>query len=678
MANLDVSALRSSAGVSGFGRLGDLSLAVVALLVIAMMVLPLPPWVLDTLVAVNIASGITLLLFALYVSSPMAFSTFPSVLLFVTLFRIALNVATTRQILLNAHAGEIIDTFGRVVVGGSLLVGMVIFLIITVVQFVVIAKGSERVAEVGARFTLDAMPGKQIAIDSDLRAGLISQAEALRQRHNLGLESQFYGSMDGAMKFVKGDAIASIVIVAVNLLGGMAVGVLVNDMSAGDAVARYSVLSIGDGLVTQIPALFISMAAGIVVTRSADDDNEHLAAQISRQFGAQPRSLILAGVAITLFGLVPGFPILPFLLIGATIAWIGYRQGKTLVERLASDAGALVPMAAADGDPNPARVTTTEAASYALLALRFNPAAVRRQSLLPLNDAIGILRQRWRFDIGVPFPGVGLRTAEALDEREIQVQLGESVVSSLRLDAPVTVQTLAQSGTDLLNDVVRQHAARMVGIQEARWLLNQTERTYPDLVREAGRVADLPTTAGILAELVAGGVPLRDMRSVLETLVARHTPETTRVMQVERIRQACSQLICESLVAADGSLSVMILAADAEQALSQESLAGNDPEQPAQWTIDIIERLSSAIKVEAARLGPDYRPVLLASMSLRAGLQRQLPAFVPGLRIISHAEVAPGSPLKAVASIALPKEPLPLPLPRRQGSTPSNDDQVAA
>ncbi|MFN9806523.1 MAG: FHIPEP family type III secretion protein, partial [Betaproteobacteria bacterium] len=283
-------------------RYSDIALAMLAVMVIVLMVLPLPAWMLDALIAINIASGIVLLLFALYVPTPLAFSTFPSVLLFTTLFRIALNVATTRQILLHAHAGDIIDAFGRLVVGGSLIVGLVIFLIITIVQFIVIAKGAERVAEVGARFTLDAMPGKQMSIDSDLRAGLLSQNEALARRRELVQESQFFGAMDGAMKFVKGDAIAGMIIVVVNLLGGMAIGALVLDMPLMQAVQKYSVLSIGDGLVTQIPALFIAMAAGVVVTRTAPDESSaNLGGQIGHQLASQPRALILGGVVMALF-----------------------------------------------------------------------------------------------------------------------------------------------------------------------------------------------------------------------------------------------------------------------------------------------------------------------------------------------------------------------------------------
>ena len=320
--------LAANAPPSG-SALSDLGLATLVVAVIVMMALPLPAWSLDMLVAVNIALAVLLLLVALFIPTPLAFSTFPAVLLVTTLFRISLNVATTRQILLHAHAGDIIAAFGRLVVGGSLVVGLVVFLIITVVQFIVVAKGAERVAEVSARFTLDAMPGKQMSIDADLRAGMLSQAEAVQRRRELVQESQFYGAMDGAMKFVKGDAIAGIVIVLVNLLGGIAIGTLSMGLGFGAAVQKFSVLSIGDGLVTQIPALFVSIAAGIAITRTAPDGSANLGQQIGRQLGGQPRALLMSAGVMVLFAGVPGFPTFTFLGLAALLGVLGVTLTRT-------------------------------------------------------------------------------------------------------------------------------------------------------------------------------------------------------------------------------------------------------------------------------------------------------------------------------------------------------------
>ena len=278
-----------------FNHLQDMALPLVAVATVTMLVLPLPHWLLDALIAVSIASGIGLLVFAIYVKSPVHLSTFPGLLLLTTMFRIALNVATARQILLTGDGGHIIETFGKLVVGGNLVVGLVVFSIVAIVQFIVIAKGAERVAEVAARFTLDAMPGKQVSIDSDVRSGTLTQDQARTARVLLSSESQMFGAMDGAMKFVKGDVLAGMIIVLVNLVGGMLVGIFYHAMTASEAVNRYAILAIGDGLASQLPALLVAMAAGILVTRAANENAPDLGGQIGMQLFASPRSLLVTG-----------------------------------------------------------------------------------------------------------------------------------------------------------------------------------------------------------------------------------------------------------------------------------------------------------------------------------------------------------------------------------------------
>ncbi|MEW8238205.1 MAG: FHIPEP family type III secretion protein, partial [Candidatus Thiodiazotropha taylori] len=305
-------------------NVSDLFLAVGIVAIIALMVLPLPLLVLDALVALNIVIGLILVLMGVYITSPLQFSVFPSVLLISTLYRLALSVATTRMILLHGDAGHIIDTFGNMVAGGNIVVGLVVFLIITLVQFIVIAKGAERVAEVAARFTLDAMPGKQLSIDSDLRSGLIDKDEAKRKRREIELESKLHGSMDGAMKFVKGDAIAGIVIIIINLIGGLAIGVLQLDMDMGAAMAKYSILTVGDGMVAQIPALLGAMSAGLIVTRATDEKSDrHLGDSIQKQLTAIPRVTLVAGGLCLLLALVPGFPSGIFVGIGVLLLLSG-------------------------------------------------------------------------------------------------------------------------------------------------------------------------------------------------------------------------------------------------------------------------------------------------------------------------------------------------------------------
>jgi type III secretion protein V len=305
-------------------RYNDIILAALVVAIISLMILPLPTPVVDALIATNLGLAVTLLMLSMYIPSALSLSTFPSLLLFTTLFRLALNITTTRLILLNADAGAIIFTFGDFVVAGNFVVGGVIFLIITIVQFLVIAKGSERVAEVAARFTLDAMPGKQMSIDADMRAGSIDMDEAKSRRTAVEKESQLYGAMDGAMKFVKGDAIAGLIITVINILGGLTVGTLQKGMSAGEAVQTYSLLTIGDGLVSQIPALFISITAGIIVTRVSTEESPDLGGDIGIQILSQPKALLLGGVLLLAFALIPGFPKLQFIVLGLVVGGIGY------------------------------------------------------------------------------------------------------------------------------------------------------------------------------------------------------------------------------------------------------------------------------------------------------------------------------------------------------------------
>jgi type III secretion protein V len=637
-------------------RFGDVGLAAMALVVIALIVLPMPPWVLDILIALNIALGVLILLFALYVPQPLAFSTFPSVLLFTTLFRVALNVATTRQILVHGHAGQIIDTFGHYVVAGSLLVGLVVFAIITIVQFIVVSKGAERVAEVGARFVLDALPGKQLAIDADLRAGLITQPEAMRQRERLGQESQFFGSMDGAMKFVKGDAIAGIVIVFVNLLGGMAMGMLVLGLPAAEAVRKYAVLAIGDGLVTQVPALFIALAAGIVVTRTSSEGTQHLAEQIGAQFAMQPRALLLAGCVIVLFALVPGFPVLPFVVVGAAVAWLGFSQGRRLVAQAQAGAGALIAHAGREGDATPVAVEDAAGAAFAPVAVELSPALLERLVLADLGDELGRLREQLRATLGVPFPGVSVRRARPQADRAdgaATLLLMETAVGRIEIEPAAPSSRIAARLAAALAGLMTAHAHELVGVQETRWMLSQVERRYPDLVREALGLIGLPPLANLLAALVADGVPLRDMRGVLEAVIDHAGPQVPLPLVAEKVRTACRRALCAALVGPDGRLAVRPLAPELEDQLRAQALPPGSDGVPS-FPFELVERIAERLaRAEPADEGAGARPVLLAASELRAGLQRQLRGFVPGLVVLAHAEVSPQVAMRALAPLAL-------------------------
>ncbi|MBN3857577.1 FHIPEP family type III secretion protein, partial [Paraburkholderia sp. Ac-20340] len=310
---------------------GEAGIAILLIAIVSLMILPLPPAIIDGLLAVNITISVVLLMVTMYVGHIASLSAFPSVLLFTTLYRLSLNIASTKSILLHADAGTIIESFGELVVGGNLVVGLVVFVIISVVQFIVIAKGSERVAEVGARFTLDALPGKQMSIDADLRANILTPEEARRKRARLAVESQLHGGMDGAMKFVKGDAIAGLMITLINIVGGIAVGVAYHGMSAGEAANRFSVLSIGDAMVSQIPSLLISVAAGVMITRVDEgkaDGQDSLGEAIGRQFTSSARALWFAALLLLGFALVPGFPMALFVLLAGVLAFTAHRLQK--------------------------------------------------------------------------------------------------------------------------------------------------------------------------------------------------------------------------------------------------------------------------------------------------------------------------------------------------------------
>jgi len=419
---------------SGLGRIQDGLLALLAIAVISLMVLPLPPLVLDTLISINIGLSILLLMMSMYVSTPLGLSTFPTLLLFTTLLRLSLNIASTRAILLHADAGQIIDTFGQLVVGGSIIVGIVIFMIIAIVQFIVIAKGAERVAEVGARFTLDALPGKQMSIDAELRAGLIDKDESRDKRSELQRESQLYGAMDGAMKFVKGDAIAGMLIALVNIIAGISIGVGVHAMALGDAADVYTILTVGDGLVTQIPSLFVSLSAGILITRVSATEGEAapgLGSEIGKQVGAQPKALIVTGIVLLLFMLVPGFPKVQFLLWGLLLCGLGFVVYRVSTQRQRFDPMS-TPGIHRDGISRPRTgmdIDTELVTSYPI-SLQLS------ESLLPvvedgsISDEVDHAKNQVTLRLGVPFPGTSISVSDQIPTDHYVILVNEIPAAS--------------------------------------------------------------------------------------------------------------------------------------------------------------------------------------------------------------------------------------------------------
>ena len=541
----------------------DLMLAGLVVFIISLMILPLPTFIVDGLLAMNLALAVVLLMMSLYINNILSFSTFPSMLLFTTLLRLSLNITTTRLILLDANAGEVIETFGKFVVGGNLIVGVVIFLIITLVQFLVIAKGSERVAEVGARFTLDAMPGKQMSIDADMRAGVIDIEEARARRSVVEKENQLYGAMDGAMKFVKGDAIAGLIVTGINILAGVSVGILQKGMTAGKALETFSILTIGDGLVSQIPALLISITAGIIVTRVSTDETSALGEDIGGQLLSQPKALLIGGVLLALFGLVPGFPKLQFFALATTVGVIGYGMQQMAKQSQAdgSDGSAMpAAAAAAGGQPAPAPRRTSDGDSggddFSLtvpLMLDVPDSIEQHLDANALNDELIRVRRALYHDLGVPFPGIQLRFNSSLPDDRYRIMLQEIPVADGKLhlgsvlvreseenlqvlevdyevgeeflpDVPPiwvnesAVPKLASAGVHYLDlprifthhlaYVLKKYAGDFLGLQETRFLLDNTEAQYGELVKEVQRVVPVPKIAEILQRLVQEGVSI--------------------------------------------------------------------------------------------------------------------------------------------------------------------------
>jgi type III secretion protein V len=601
-----------SLGLGGLGRHTDLLLIGLFVAIIALMVLPLPPWALDALIAANLTVSVVVLIVAVYIRSPLGLSTFPAMLLFTTLFRLSLNIASTRQILLTGNAGEIIKTFGHMVVGGDVIVGLVVFLIIALVQFIVIAKGSERIAEVAARFSLDAMPGKQMSIDADLRAGIITKDEARARRHALESESQLYGAMDGAMKFVKGDAIAAIIIAAVNIIGGIAVGMLRKDMSLDAATHLYSVLAVGDAMVSQIPSLFMSVAAGVVVTRVARQDGKggNLAQDILAQIQAHPRALMISGFVVIGMGAVPGFPMLQFGMLGVVSLVAGWWASPAQQRKRQGSLGMPLPALAREGSEQ-AQIFGEPAAQAwgSSLTLRLSPDVMARLDAARLDDAVALARFGLRQSPGIPFPGLALGTAAQSGMAAFEMQgvpvlefevpqdhllvaaapgsraappaggkpgpdlfgLATHWVPQSALPGDIDESTLHGPEAALalaLRRIIETRPHKFLGVQEALVLSRQLEAELPELEREMRQATPLPRLAEVCRWLLEEGVSLRDLPGLAQALVDHAGREKDTSQLVEKVRRALSDQITHQHTNARGELAAVIFSPDLEEQLS--------------------------------------------------------------------------------------------------------------
>lgn len=681
----------------------DVVLAIMLVAIIFMMILPLPTWLVDVLIGVNMSISAVLLMVAMYLPTPLAFSSFPSVLLVTTLFRLGISIATTRLILLQGDAGHIIDTFGNFVVGGNLIVGLVVFLILTIVQFIVITKGAERVAEVAARFSLDAMPGKQMSIDGDMRAGTIDMEEAKRRRRIVEKESQLYGAMDGAMKFVKGDAIAGLIIVAVNLLGGILIGTMQRDMTAGQAVKTYSILTIGDGLIAQIPALFIAICAGIIVTRvQADEGPSNVGRDIGAQVLAQPRALVIASAVALGMGLIPGMPTLTFLSLAAVLGGVGMTLMKATRKVVDAKTGAVteVPAMQAAGEPEKKSRTDASEEFAPTVPLLMDVSSHLRASFDPevLNEELLKIRRALYFDLGVPFPGIQLRFNDTLPPETYNILLSEVPVSqgklrpgyllvresTQNLDAlQIAHETdkkflpniptvwvsadlkepMAKAGLSFMDPgqvltyhlafVLRKYSADFLGIQETKFLLSSMEARFPDLVREATRVLPIQKVAEILQRLVSEDISVRNLRTVLEALIEWGQKEKDSVLLTEYVRSTLKRHISHKYSSGQNVLPAYMLAPNVEDtmrgAIRQTSAGSYLALDPA-----TSKRLVENIKRTVGDLtNSAQKPVLLTSMDIRRYLRKMIEQELYELPVLSYQELTQDINIQPLARVEL-------------------------
>ncbi len=671
-------------------RIGRTLFPAAVIFVVAMMVIPLPTWLLDLLLTINIAAAVLLLLASLNVSRVLDLAVFPSLLLVATLFRLGLNVSSTRLILSRGEAGEVIAAFGNFVIAGSLVVGLVVFLILIIIQFVVITNGATRVAEVGARFTLDAMPGKQMAIDADLNAGVIDDEEARRRRAEISAEADFYGAMDGSSKFVKGDAIAAIIITVINLIGGLVIGVAQLGLPVGDAVARYSLLTVGDGLVSQIPALLVSISAGLVVTRAAGESD--LGTDVFRQFAAQHHALKTGGIALVGLGFVPGLPILPFLVVGGSLFVVGQRLGAEARALEQVEPERIAPPPDPDDPAELARTMKVEPVSLELavdLIDLVDPTAggdlldrvrgLRRKLAMEMGVIIPPVRTRDNLDLplgtyvvrlhgvevgrGSAPPGQVLVIADDLaalpgpETREAVFGLpAKWIPTGHRAHAEAvggTVVDRASVITTHLAEICRRHAPELLSRQDTKGLVDLVRRSDPAIVED---LTAAQIGAGeiqmVLQGLLAEQVSIRDLVRILDAVGQRARSTRDPEQLVEAARAAVGPSISQGY-AHDGTLSVITLDPLLERTLVTSIQPGEegrflaiDPD-----AAEAVSRAAADRLVAAEQTGRS--PVLVCAPTLRGPLRRFLVRVLPQLPVLSYDELAEHLTIETLGMVSL-------------------------
>jgi type III secretion protein V len=656
--------LRSTFPLSRFAG-ADAGLALLVVAVVAMMIVPLPTWLLDILLAANLSGAIAVLLVVLYVPEAISIATFPTLLLITTLFRLSLNVSSTRLILLQANAGEVIRSFGQFVVRGNYVVGAVVFLILTIIQFIVIAKGSERVAEVGARFVLDAMPGKQMAIDAEARSGAIDGNEARRRRRQLARESQFYGAMDGAMKFVKGDVIASVIITFINILGGLAIGVGQRGLEVEAALKRYGLLTIGDGLVTQIPALVLSTAAGILVTRVASEEPDRsLGSELASQILGIPKAIRVAGLLVLGLGAVPGLPTLPFFFLGGVLLLTARARSRQMRQEAqaaaAEPARRELPGARRGLSFLPVVVPWTIEVSADLaewLEDELRGDEVVRPGLFGTAQRI---RERLFAELGVPLPPCRVRVGAGLPERHAAIALFEVPARLLSFDQQTSSADAVTELEAACIGLLRVRAPDFVGIAETQSLLDQLEQVAPALVRQTiPKPITVALLADVLRRLVEERVSIRDMRAVLEALSMVGNTEKDPLNLAEFARGQLRRATTFRLTGGRPELSVYLLDSGIEEAI-RHSITRT----PAGSFLTLAPAAGRDIVAAVRRaMIPSNAPgaVILTQPDIRRFVRKLVEVDLPDVTVVSFAELLPEISLRPLARATLAVVPPPAP-----------------
>lgn len=690
---------QNSGNLPEFMKNSDVFLAVSIVGILVFMIIPLPPIMLDVLLSFNITFSLIIVLVVTYILKPLELSSFPSIILLATLFRLSLNIASTRMILLHGNegtmaAGKVIMAFGSFVVGGNYVVGTIIFLILVVINFVVITKGSGRIAEVAARFTLDAMPGKQMSIDADLNAGLIDEQEARNRRIAISQEADFYGSMDGASKFVRGDAIAGVIITLINILGGLAIGVFQNGMSFSHAAQNYTLMTVGDGLVTQIPALIISTAAGIVVSRAGSESA--LGRQITSQILLQPRAIGIASVVLLGFGLVPGLPAVPFIILAVMAGIVAYLVSRAAKAHLKDGEVKKIHESKAKA---PERLATLPPLDILALEVGYGliPLVDAEQDG-PLLDRIKSIRRQIAQDIGIIVPPLHIQDNMRLKPAEYSILLkgnevarGELMlnhylamnsgnpddkiegvptteptyglpafwikeqVKEKAMTKGYTVVDLPTVMTTHLSEVIRNHAHELIGRQEVQQLLDDLKDSHPKVVEEL--IPNFLTLGGVvkvLQNLLKEQIPIRDLLTILEAL-ADWAPMIKDIDTLtEHVRHALARTITKLYQTADGNLPLITLDQNVEKAISgaiQQTEQGNFLALEPSVTQKIMETVARYV-TEFSSL--NYHPIILCSSHVRSHFKKLINRFIPNLVVLSYNEILNNTKIQSLGIVELP------------------------